>query len=98
VTLGPASRAVSALTRKALVKGERDPGDKRSNRLSLTQEGAALIMHDPLKRLGGQIATLSDDQRRAIVEGVRQMFAGLAEKDIKADTLRFIVETQQNGL
>lgn len=98
VTLGPASRAVSALTRKALVKGERDPGDKRSIRLSLTQEGAALIMHDPLKRLGGQIATLSDDQRRAIVEGVRQMFAGLAEKDIKADTLRFIVETQQNGL
>lgn len=98
VTLGPASRAVSALTRKGLVKGERDPSDKRSIRLSLTREGADLIVQDPLKRLGGQIATLPDDQRRAIVEGVRQIFAGLAEKDRKADTLSFTVETQQNGL
>jgi DNA-binding MarR family transcriptional regulator len=93
VTLGPASRAVSALTRKGLVKGERDPGDKRSIRLSLTQAGAALILQDPLKRLGSQIGQLPEDHRRAIVEGVRHMFAGLAEKDRKTDTLSFTVET-----
>jgi DNA-binding MarR family transcriptional regulator len=98
VTLGPASRAVSALTRKGLVKGERDVNDKRSIRLSLTLAGTALIQQDPLKRLGSQISLLPDDQRRAIVEGVRKLFAGLAEKDRKTETLSFTIETEKNGL
>jgi DNA-binding MarR family transcriptional regulator len=97
VTLGPASRAVSALTRKGLVKGERDVNDKRSIRLSLTLAGTALIQQDPLKRLGSQISLLPDDQRRAIVEGVRKLFAGLAEKERKAETLSFTVEAEKNG-
>jgi DNA-binding MarR family transcriptional regulator len=80
VTLGPASRAASALTRKALVTGTRDPRDRRSIRLSLTEAGADLIQQDPLQRLGALVATLPHHQRDAMIDGVRQLFAGLSAK------------------
>jgi DNA-binding MarR family transcriptional regulator len=96
VTLGPASRAASALTRKGLVTGTRDPKDRRSIRLTLTEAGTALIRQDPLQRLGNLVATLPQGQRDAMIDGVRQLFAGLSGKpSLVASTLpalSFVVE------
>ncbi len=92
VTLGPASRAVSALVRKGLVRGERDMADKRSIRLSLTDAGSGLILQDPLQRLGGLIADLPDTQREAIVDGVRRLFAGLSDGHSAPISLSFTVD------
>jgi DNA-binding MarR family transcriptional regulator len=96
VTLGPASRAVSALTRKGLVSGERDPKDKRSIRLTLTSAGTGLIAEDPLQRLGAQISKLPMAQRDAIIDGVRQLFAGLSGKDSAQHSLSFTVGPAQD--
>jgi DNA-binding MarR family transcriptional regulator len=92
ITLGPASRAASALTRKGLVSGMRDPQDKRSVRLTLTDSGTSMIGQDPLQRLGQLIGTLPPSQREAIVEGVRSLFAGLSGKNTSAQRLSFTVE------
>ncbi len=97
VTLGPASRAVSALTRKGLIKGQRDPKDGRSVRLSMTEPGIALIRLDPLQRLGVLISGLPSEQRTAIVDGVRQLFAGLSSKEVSASSLTFTVEAAKNA-
>jgi DNA-binding MarR family transcriptional regulator len=96
VTLGPASRAASALTRKGLVTGTRDPKDRRSIRLTLTEAGTTLIRQDPLQRLGSLVATLPQGQRDAMIDSVRQLFAGLSGKPSLVastpPTLSFVVE------
>ncbi len=97
VTLGPASRAVGALVRKGLVRGERDVTDKRSIRLSLTDTGSGLILQDPLQRLGGLIADLPDTQREAIVDGVRRLFAGLSDGHSTPVSLSFTVDAAHGG-
>lgn len=97
ITLGPASRAVSALARKGLVQGERDAKDKRSVRLSLTDAGTDLIGRDPLLRLGELIDTLPQDQRNAIIDGVRQLFAGLSSSGVASRGLTFTVDQARHG-
>lgn len=50
-TKGSASQTLSLLQRKGLVRPEASPDDRRVNLLSLTQEGSALLHHDPMRTL-----------------------------------------------
>lgn len=80
VTLAPASRAISALTRKNLVKGEPDNRDRRIVRLSLTPEGQALTAQDPILRLAEIIGKLPEDTRTELTGALEHIFDHLGRK------------------
>ncbi len=81
ITQGPASRAVAALERKALLTGERDPKDRRVIRLNLTEAGRALLTQDPIQRLAGLIETLPENAQQDMAQRVAELFQGLAMRD-----------------
>ena len=80
VTLAPASRAVSALIRKGLVKGEPDTRDRRIVRLSLTPEGEDLIVHDPIQRLARIIGELPAERQHDFAATLEHVFERLGQK------------------
>lgn len=80
VTLAPASRAISALSRKGFVKGEPDPRDRRIIRLSLTQEGRELIQQDPILRLAEIIGELPGEKQDDLMETLEHIFDRLGQK------------------
>lgn len=80
VTLAPASRAVSALIRKGLVKGEPDPRDRRIVRLSLTDEGEAQISQDPILRLAKIIGELPEERQADLADSLEHIFDRLGQK------------------
>ena len=59
VTAPTASQTISSLARRGIVAKERDPGDKRALRLTLTQSGL---------RLAEVVGTWSEDLREAVLE------------------------------
>ena len=80
VTLAPASRAISALTRKGFVKGEPDTRDRRIVRLSLTPEGRELIAQDPILRLAEIIGELPGDKQADLTLTLEHIFDRLGQK------------------
>lgn len=80
VTLAPASRAVSALIRKGLVKGEPDARDRRIVRLSLTPEGEELIAQDPIQQLARIIGELPKERQHEFTATLEHIFNRLGQK------------------
>lgn len=80
VTLAPASRAVSALIRKGLVKGEADARDRRVVRLSLTPVGEELISQDPILQLARIIGELPEDKQHDFASTLEHIFDRLGQK------------------
>jgi DNA-binding MarR family transcriptional regulator len=66
VTQPPASRTVSALVARGALTAEVDANDRRSKRVSLTRAGEALLLHDPIQRVGQVIQTLDPVQLAAL--------------------------------
>jgi len=80
VTLAPASRAISALIRKGLVKGEPDPRDRRIVRLSLTSKGEEQVSQDPILRLADILGELPDDKQADLAGMLEHAFDRLSQK------------------
>lgn len=80
VTLAPASRAISALTRKGFVKGEPDTRDRRIIRLSLTPEGQALVDQDPILRLAEIMGELPGEKQSDLASTLEHIFDRLGQK------------------
>jgi DNA-binding MarR family transcriptional regulator len=78
ITQGPASRAVAALERKALLTGERDSKDRRVVRLELTPAGRALLDQDPIQRLAGLIKSMPLLAQQDMAQRIADLFQGLA--------------------
>jgi DNA-binding MarR family transcriptional regulator len=78
ITQGPASRAVAALERKALLAGERDSKDRRVVRLELTSAGRALLSQDPIQRLAGLLKSMPELAQQDMAQRVADLFQGLA--------------------
>lgn len=66
VTQPPASRTVSALVARGALVAEVDANDRRSKRVSLTHAGEALLLNDPIRRVGQVIETLDPVQLAAL--------------------------------
>jgi len=58
-----ASRTVATLARKGLITIEPDGSNRRSRRLTLTQDGWSLLERDPLYVLASQVGSLSEHDR-----------------------------------
>lgn len=80
VTLAPASRAISALIRKGLVKGEPDTRDRRIVRLSLTEEGKKLVAQDPILRVAEIIGDLPQETQMNLTGTLEHIFDQLGQK------------------
>jgi DNA-binding MarR family transcriptional regulator len=80
ITQGPASRAIAALERKALLTGERDSKDRRVVRLEITPAGRALLDQDPIQRLAGLIKALPDAAQQDMAQRIGDLFKGLVSR------------------
>jgi DNA-binding MarR family transcriptional regulator len=86
ITQGPASRAVAALERKALLAGERDSKDRRVVRLELTPAGRALLGQDPIQRLAGLINSMPAFAQQDMAQRIADLFQGLAARSDVGDS------------
>jgi len=67
------SRIVDALVERRLLSREAKPGDRRSVRISATEQGTQLLSAGREQRVGALVArlgTLADSERRALARGV----------------------------
>lgn len=67
------SRIVDALVERRLISREAKPGDRRSVRISATEQGMQLLNAGREQRVGALVARLSklaDSERRALARGV----------------------------
>ncbi len=69
-----ASRIITALTSRDLVRIEHDPRDRRRSRLLLTGSG---------ERLARELATVARDVRAAVVEGMSEAEAEALRRGLK---------------
>jgi len=60
VTLGPASRTVSALKKNGLIGLLPNPKDARSSLINLTDDGRAALAQDPILRLARSLEQTTD--------------------------------------
>jgi DNA-binding MarR family transcriptional regulator len=98
VTQGPASRAVSALERKGLVEGLRDPKDRRTIRLSLTKTGEDLLADDPIHAVAAALAALPAEQAAALRETVGDLFVALTDRKAnKGGASAFVVPSDADA-
>jgi DNA-binding MarR family transcriptional regulator len=80
VTHAPASRAVAALARKALVRVEMDPDDRRVRRIGITEAGRDLLGRDPVQRLAAAIDGLPAADREALARALETLYVALASQ------------------
>jgi len=89
ITKGPASRAVTALERRALLTSIPNPDDGRSALYSLTQKGRETLQTDPIERLAEAIAELPKGDRAALQRALFSISDHLSrdrDSDMGADT------------
>jgi DNA-binding MarR family transcriptional regulator len=79
VTHAPASRAVAALARKALVTVKADSDDRRIRRIDLTAAGRSLLEHDPVHRLTAAIGSLGADKQKEFAATLEALHGRLAK-------------------
>ncbi|MFP5512670.1 MAG: MarR family winged helix-turn-helix transcriptional regulator [Alphaproteobacteria bacterium] len=90
IHLAPVSRTVSTMVDKGLLARRPHPGFKRGWLFDLTDEGRAMLDHDPLRQsLGPPIAGLAEDERamlgRVMKRIIAHMQAGPEAEDKAAD-------------
>jgi DNA-binding MarR family transcriptional regulator len=78
-----ASRIVAALVRRALVRFELDPGDRRRSRLSLTRRGSELVR---------KLRPIADELRARVVSGM-----DAAEEAALRESLRKVIRNLQGA-
>lgn len=72
-TRGTASQTVKSLVRKGCLTREPVPGDKRSVRLALTEQGRRMLERDPLQALVRAASALDEKRRGALADGLDEM-------------------------
>jgi len=77
-TVGTASRTVSALQRKGLIKAEVDAADRRSRRLDTTAAGRRALNADPIGQLEKVLEKLSGADRKVLGDVLAKVQAALA--------------------
>ena len=70
MTLGPASRAVSALARKKLLDVKPLETDRRKRVIRVTRAGLRMLESDPIQKLEAVLEALPDDQRTNFLAGL----------------------------
>ena len=89
IHLAPVSRTVSTLVDKGLLARRPHPGFKRGWLFDLTDEGRALLDHDPLRLiLGPPIAGLAEDERAMLGRLMKRIIAHMqagADTEDKAE-------------
>lgn len=84
-TLAPASRTISALTRKGYLLSRVDPRDRRSRRIDLTNEGLAILEKDPLIDLEKMIESLPEEEQAEMAALLERLLMLLFQQAGKND-------------
>jgi DNA-binding MarR family transcriptional regulator len=69
-TRGTASQTVKSLVGKGCLRREPVPGDRRSVRLALTEQGRRMLERDPMRALVEAARALDGERRGALVDGL----------------------------
>ena len=77
ITPAPASRALTSLEDKGLIKGEVRQDDRRKRRMSLTAKGQETLLNDPILRLAKILETLPEEHRRTLHLSLNSIFESL---------------------
>ncbi|MFT3988653.1 MarR family winged helix-turn-helix transcriptional regulator [Aestuariivirga sp.] len=72
-TKGTISQTVMALERKGCISKQQRDGEKRSVALALTDQGRAVLEHDPWARLAAEADDLGGKTRRRFARGVSEL-------------------------
>lgn len=80
-TRGTASQTLKSLESAGLAQREKDIRDGRSVRFSLTDEGEAMALNDPVLRLKNAVQGLPEDQRHSLGQIIQQLAITLSEQD-----------------
>ncbi len=78
-TRGTVSQTIKILTERGYLSRIRSESDRRSVRLDLTEQGAAVLEGDPLTQLIGCVEALPTAGQSGLHEHLRQLVADLAE-------------------
>lgn len=70
MTMGPASRAVSALARKKFLDVKPLETDRRKRVIRVTRSGRRLLENDPLLKLEAVLEAMPDGQRANLLAGL----------------------------
>jgi len=78
VTLGPASRAASALTKRGFLSSSENKDDRRSPIFTLTKMGREVLRDDPIKRLARVISKMEEGRKTVLIDSLNALYAGLS--------------------
>lgn len=94
------SRLVARLVDRGWVRGRRDPGDGRRNRLSVTAAGRRRIemIHGPANsRVQAALATLTADERATVVAGIKLYAGALRATRLQHELVLRPIEPEDNA-
>lgn len=72
-TKGTVSQSLLVLEKKGLINKTERAGNQRSINLALSAEGHAILQHDPLLALGGDVAALKPKIQKRLRKGLREL-------------------------
>lgn len=79
VTPGPASRALSALERRKLVRIRPQAEDRRKREITLTKAGEVMLLQDPLNHFAQLLDEIAPDQLASVGAALTSVRAQLSE-------------------
>lgn len=81
ITRAPVTRAIATLEARNLVVQTENSTDARTKKISLTDEGAAVLKQDPIVDAAKRIGVLPENERALFIKSIRTLALDLEEEE-----------------